>query len=73
MNPNTLNELRRLEAAFKSVAPTPYGVKEYLVEQAFHAALTLISLAGGTRTDEGVSCNGSWCAEQARVALEATP
>ncbi len=33
------------------------------------AALLLICNNGGTTTDEGLSCNGSWCAEQARKVL----
>ena len=37
------------------------------------SALKLIAENGGKTTDEGVSCNGSWCAEQARRALEAAP
>ena len=32
--------------------------------------LQLIADVGGTSTDEGLSCNGSWCAEQARSWLE---
>lgn len=31
--------------------------------------LRLIRDAGGTTTDEGLSCNGRWCAEQARAFL----
>lgn len=36
-------------------------------------ALELIRDNGGTYTpEEGMTCNGSWCAEQARRALEET-
>lgn len=31
--------------------------------------LEVIRDAGGTTTDEGLACNGSWCAEQARALL----
>ena len=34
-------------------------------------ALELIAQAGGTTTEDGLSCNGSWAAEQARRTLEA--
>jgi hypothetical protein len=34
------------------------------------AALRLIAENGGCTTEEGLSCNGSWCAEQARRALD---
>ena len=34
-------------------------------------ALRIIQWNGGGHTDEGLSCNGSWCAEQARAALAA--
>lgn len=33
------------------------------------SVLRLIESAGGTTTAEGLSCNGSWCAEQARAFL----
>jgi len=32
--------------------------------------LTLIADNGGKTTDEGVTCSGSWCGEQARRGLE---
>lgn len=35
------------------------------------ATLELIEQHGGTTTDEGLCCNGSWCAEQARCTLMA--
>jgi len=35
----------------------------------FADALNVIRCVGGTMSDEGVSCDGRWCAEQARVAL----
>lgn len=34
--------------------------------------LRLIQWSGGGHTDEGLYCNGSWCAEQARAALAET-
>ena len=38
---------------------------------AYKAALELIRDHGGcTTTDEGLTCTGSWCGEQARRALE---
>ena len=33
------------------------------------AVLKLIAENGGQTTDEGVSCNGHWCAEQAREGV----
>jgi hypothetical protein len=35
-------------------------------------ALAFIRDNGGSTTEEGVSCNGLWCAEQARRAIEQT-
>jgi len=32
--------------------------------------LELIAYYGGTTTDEGFTCSGTWCGEQARRALE---
>lgn len=32
-------------------------------------ALLLIAECGGSTLDEGLSCNGSWCSEQATQAL----
>lgn len=37
------------------------------------ACLELIATHGGTETDEGASCNGTWCAEQARAAVANAP
>lgn len=34
------------------------------------SVLSLIEVYGGKFAPEGVDCNGSWCAEQARLALE---
>lgn len=35
----------------------------------FIDALKIIAKHGGTQAEEGLSCNGSWCAEQAIAAL----
>jgi hypothetical protein len=35
------------------------------------AVLALIAEAGGTTTEEGLHCNGTWCGEQARAFLDA--
>ncbi len=63
--PLTENEQRvlRLEAARQ--------ITELERENArFRHNLDLIRRFGGTTTDEGVPCNGSWCAEQAASALQ---
>lgn len=33
------------------------------------AVLEVIAESGGTTTDDGLACTGSWCAEQARAFL----
>lgn len=38
------------------------------------SALNLIAANGGRHNEEiGLSCNGGWCADQARTALEEKP
>jgi hypothetical protein len=38
---------------------------------ALREALKIIAVYGGTAGDDGLRCNGGWCAEQARAALAA--
>ena len=49
------------------------GDESKAIERELHASravLQLIAYHGGTTDDEGCSCNGLWCAEQARAFLD---
>jgi hypothetical protein len=48
-----------------------YAAAQYMRERdEARAVLALIAEAGGTTTEEGLHCNGTWCAEQARTFLD---
>jgi hypothetical protein len=50
-----------------------YAASLYMRERdEARAVLELIAEAGGTTTEEGLHCNGTWCADQARTFLDTT-
>jgi hypothetical protein len=72
---NQADRLRYLEGAINHATGTPLSKANARAEQA-EAALAFIAANGGTKheTECGtISCNGSWCAEQALAAMKGTP
>jgi hypothetical protein len=72
---NQADRIRYLEGAINHATGTPLSKANARAEKA-EAALKFISDNGGTKheTECGtISCNGLWCAEQARAAMKGTP
>ena len=70
---NQADRIRYLEGAINHATGTPLSKAIARAEKA-EAALAFIAENGGTKheTECGtISCNGSWCAEQARAAIDA--
>lgn len=70
----TVKELRRAAEVVAHTEDAFQGVlrdnRDLAAEiQRLQSVLELIGANGGTKTDEGLVCSGSWCAEQARSAL----
>lgn len=57
-----------LKATMQSLIAEAKSLEREL--HASRAVLKLIAEAGGTTDDEGCSCNGLWCGEQARTFLD---